>query len=130
MADADSWLIDTSIVVDILRGHSPAKDWVDTLPEEGRFVSVVTAAELVAGCRNQAEQRRVEREIALYTTVWLDETVSQAALELYKKFHLSHGAAFLDCLIAATAINNGLRLATLNLTHFVPFPDIHAERPY
>ena len=58
MADADSWLIDTSIVVDILRGHSPAKDWVDTLPEEGRFVSVVTAAELVAGCRNQAEQRR------------------------------------------------------------------------
>jgi len=43
---------------------------------------------------------------------------------------LSHNIGFLDCLIAATAIKNGLSLATLNLKHFAPFSDLQVEKPY
>jgi len=124
------WLLDTSILVDILRGYKPTRDWVDSIPPTDRFVSVITAAELLAGCRNQTEQRAVERELALYTMLWLDEGASQAALEWYRRFHLSHGIGFLDCLIAATAVQRGLRLATLNLKHFGPLTNVHAERPH
>jgi predicted nucleic acid-binding protein len=103
---------------------------VDSLPESTRFVSVITAAELPAGCRNKAEQRAVERELALYTLVWLDEETSQAALEYYRRFHLSRGTGFLDCLIGATAIKYGWHLVTLDVKHFAPFAGLQTERPY
>jgi len=125
-----AWLLDTSIPVDVLRGYKPARDRVDSIPINARFVSVITAAELLAGCRNQTEQRAVERELALYAMLWLDEGASQAALEWYRRFHLSHDVGFLDCLIAATVVQRGLRLATLNLKHFAPLTNVQAERPY
>ncbi|MBI5563299.1 MAG: type II toxin-antitoxin system VapC family toxin [Chloroflexi bacterium] len=125
-----NWLLDTSILIDILRGRVPARNWVDTLALPARSISVITGAELLAGCRNQREQRAVERELNLYSIVWIDETISQTALDFYKQFHLSHGVGFLDCLIAATAIRHGYRLATLNLRHFTTLPGIQAERPY
>ncbi|MBM4087700.1 MAG: type II toxin-antitoxin system VapC family toxin [Planctomycetes bacterium] len=127
---ATKWLLDTSILVDLLRGHQPARHWIDSIPGPDRFVSVATVAELIAGCHNSAEQRVVERETALYEILWLGERASQSALEFYKRFYLSHGVGFLDCLIAATALVDGCRVATLNLRHFGPFPGLQAERPY
>ncbi len=124
-----SWLLDTSILVDLLRGSKSAREWIDSLLESARAISVITAAELLAGCRNQSEQRAVERELDLYETVWVSEEISQEALEWYKRFHLSHRVGFLDCVIGATASQNGLQVATLNLKHF-PFPDLQAKRPY
>ena len=123
------WLLDTSILVDLLRGSKPARDWIDSLSESVRLISVITAAELLAGCRTRTEQRTVEREIDLYGIVWISEDVAQTALGFYKQFHLSHNVGFLDCLVAATALKNELRLATLNLKHFL-FPDLKSERPY
>jgi predicted nucleic acid-binding protein len=125
-----NWLLDTSILIDILRGQVAARSWVDALALTARHVSVITSAELLAGCRNQREQRTVERELNLYSIVWIDESISQTALDFYKQFHLSHGVGFLDCLIAATALNHDLRLATLNLRHFTMLPGVQAERPY
>jgi predicted nucleic acid-binding protein len=123
------WLIDTSILVDVLRGNKSARAWIDALPEDTCAISVITSAELLAGCRNRTEQRAVERELELYATIWVSEEISQTALEFYRRFHLSHNVGFLDCLIAATARTTGLSLETLNLKHF-PFPDLKAERPY
>ncbi|MDW7711857.1 MAG: type II toxin-antitoxin system VapC family toxin [Deferrisomatales bacterium] len=124
------WLLDTSILVDVFRGHESAKLWVDSIAPPQRFLSVVTAAELLAGCRNRQEQRAVEREIGLYRIVWLDESISRKSFELYRTFHLSHGAGFLDCLIAATGITHGFLIATLNLKHFEPLSGVKARVPY
>ncbi len=46
-------LIDTSILVDLLRGHSDARDWLAALSPGEAAISFVTAAELLAGARNQ-----------------------------------------------------------------------------
>jgi len=128
-AESD-WLLDTSILIDVLRGYEPAKNWIDSLPEGERHISVITAAELLAGCHDQAEQRRAEREFASYSTLWIDEEISESALNLYRRFHLSHGVGFLDCLIAASAIRHELQLATVNLKHFAAIPHLQAKRPY
>lgn len=124
------WLLDTSILIDLLRGNVRARRWIDSLPILARIVSVITAAELLAGCRNQTEQRAVERELSSYALAWIDEDISRSALELYRRHHLSHGVGFLDCVIAATATVRSLRLATLNLKHFSPLPGITAEAPF
>ncbi|MBI1801126.1 MAG: PIN domain-containing protein [Chloroflexi bacterium] len=84
------WLLDTSILIDILRGYKPAQVWVDSIPSAERYLSVITAAELLGGCRSRAEQRTVERELTLYMTLWLSAEVSQAAWEFYRRFQISH----------------------------------------
>ena len=123
-------LIETSVLVDFLRGHSPARAWIDSLPEGNAAISVVTAAELLAGCRNRREQKAVEDELAGYPTIWDSEATSQLALDWYRRFHLSDGVGFLDCLIGAAAYQHSLVLYTLNDRHFRPFPDIRIEQPY
>jgi len=100
------------------------------MPEANRFISVITAAELVAGCNNRGEQRTVEREIESYSMLWLSENISQAAIEFYKRFYLSHRIGFFDCLIAATASENNLRVATPNTKHFSPLSSLKVEKPY
>lgn len=124
-----SRLLDTSIFIDYLRGGETAKAWIGRFSTELAF-SVVTAAELLAGCRNRSEQDAIENELALYPMVHLSGAISQTALEWYRQFHLSHGVGFLDCLIGASAHHYGLAVCTLNDKHFKPLPGLRVERPY
>lgn len=130
MFPPDARLIDTNILVDLLRGQEGARRWIDHLPDDGRYISVVTAAELLAGARSAREQDIIEEELLFYRILWLQEPTSRLALDWYKRFHLRHGVGFLDCLIGATALYYDLTLATLNERHFTPFPDLRVERPY
>lgn len=130
MLPSEARLIDTNILVDLLRGQEAARRWIDQLPDEGRCISVVTAAELLAGARSAREQDIIEKELLLYRMLWLQEPISRLALDWYKRFHLSHGVGFLDCLIGATARYYDLTLATLNERHFAPLPELRVERPY
>jgi predicted nucleic acid-binding protein len=86
--------------------------------------------EILAGCRSRREQRQADAELACYQILWPSEATFAAALTFYRRFQLSHGAGFLDCLVAATAAEHGLRLATLNLRHFQPLPGVESVRPY
>ena len=129
MADT-LWLLDTSILIDVLRGSVLARRWIDTQSISACAISVITGAELLAGCRNLREQRVVEREINSYQILWLDESISHSAFDLYQRFHLSHNVGFFDCLIAATALVRDLKIATLNLRHFSVLRGVRAERPY
>ena len=129
MADATR-LLDTSIFIDYLRGSETAKAWMNHLQMGELAFSVVTAAELLAGCRNRREQDSVEKELSLYPMIHISGAVSQTALEWYRQFRLSHGVGFLDCLIGASAHHYGLTVCTLNDKHFLPLPELRVERPY
>lgn len=102
----------------------------EQLPLQGRWVSVITYFELLAGCRNRREQRTVAREMRNYRLLLLTEDISRTALSWFERFHLSHGVGFLDSLIGATALHQDLTVATLNTKHFEPLPGIRVERPY
>ncbi len=123
-------LIDTSIMVDLLRGVDRAMHWIDCIEPKFRFLSFITVAELIAGCRNKDEQKKVEREIKDYVLLYLDTQSCRQGLEWYKKFHLSHKVGFLDCLIAASAYRKRIPIATLNDKHFKQIADISVIRPY
>jgi predicted nucleic acid-binding protein len=127
---AGSWLIETTILVDVLRDHSGAIEWVNSLPPQRRCVSVISYFELLAGCRDRREQQIVAREMRMYRLLLLTEQVSRTALSWYRRFSLSHGVGFLDTLIGATALHNGIILATVNNKHFEPLTGLQVERPY
>ena len=123
-------LIDTSIMVDLFRGLEEAAEWIDSIEGKDRVLSFITVAELIAGCRNKNEQKKIENEFRGYLIIYPDSDGCAKGLEWYRKFHLSHSVGFLDCLIAASAYSNGIPIATLNERHFRQFPGVSTTRPY
>jgi len=130
VAEHPTRLLDTSIFVDYLRGNDICKAWLTQIATNELAYSIVTAAELLAGCRNRREQDMVEKELANYPMIQISGAISFTAWEWYREYHLSHGVGFLDCLIGASAHHYGLVICTLNDKHFRPLPNLQVERPY
>lgn len=113
-------VLDTCVIIDVLRGKEAAIDFVTGL-EEAPALSVVTVAELVAGCRNTKERRAVDRLLSHYVIHDIGFDIAALAGEFIQRYGPSHGTDPIDAMIAATAIAHELPLATLNLKHFPMF---------
>lgn len=53
-------LVDTDVMIDLLHEYPPAVAWLDSLGEEEIILPGFVVMELIQGCRNKAEQQRVE----------------------------------------------------------------------
>lgn len=120
-------LLDTCILIDVLRGRALALAYVTGLDAQPG-ISAVTATELVAGCRSVKERRQVDRLIEHYIVLDIDREIACVAGEFIRDFGPSHGTDPIDALIAATAKVRAAPLATLNLKHFPMFKGL--KRPY
>lgn len=121
------YVVDTSVLVDVLRGSRPAAAWLGTL-DEVPACSEVSRTEILRGVRS-AERTATERLLQALRWIPVDEAVSRRAGELGRKHRRSHtGLATADLLIAATAQLLGADLATGNVRHFPMFAGLSA--PY
>ena len=123
-------LLDTSVLIDHLRGYPAAHDALrDAATKRNRFVAaVLTKLEVLAGMRPSEDQ--VIRRL-LSTLDWLDvdEAIADNAGRLANYYLKSHpGIDPVDYVIAATAGRADAILWTRNLKHFPMFPDLKA--PY
>jgi predicted nucleic acid-binding protein len=124
-------LTDTDILIDASRGVPAAVTYVSAEIAAGNLViSIVSAMELVQGCRNTAALTRVRQLLRRVTMLPIDAVVSQSALQLMDSFFLSHGLLIADALIAATAQEHRLTLYTRNLRDFDMIPGLTLVRPY
>jgi predicted nucleic acid-binding protein len=110
-------LLDTCIMIDVLRGKAVAFDFVSSL-ENAPALSAVTVTELVAGCRNIRERRDIDRLLSHYILHDINRDVAALAGDYVRRYGPSHGTDPIDALIAATAKTLSLPLATLNVKHF------------
>jgi predicted nucleic acid-binding protein len=55
--------VDTDVMIDILRCYEPAMAWLRSLGSEELALPGLVAMELLQGCRNRAEQQRVDRTL-------------------------------------------------------------------
>jgi predicted nucleic acid-binding protein len=116
-----SVLFDTSVVIDILRAHPPALAYADSLSEPPTC-SEITRVEVLRGLHSP-ERAATERLFASLRWVDVDEPIARRAGELGRKWRSQFpGIATADLIIAATADELGLDLATLNVKHFPSFP--------
>ena len=78
--------------------------------------------ELFVGCRNKPELHNVERFLQRFQLIKISEAVSDMAVDLLRRYRLSHGMLIADALIAATARAWGVPLISENQRdyHFVP----------
>lgn len=113
-------VVDTSVLVDVLRGSDTAVEWLTAL-DAVPTCSEVTRVEVLQGVRS-AERAPTERLLQTLRWVTVDEGVSRSAGELGRRFRRSHrGIGVADLIIAATCIANGAALATMNVRHFPMF---------
>ena len=91
-------------------------------------ISVVSLAEIAGGMR-PPERREVMRLLGSMQRFEVTEQVAWRASTLMQEYRRSHsGIGLGDYLIAATALTEGLEIATLNIRHYPMFPKL--ERPF
>ena len=124
-----SALVDTSILIDYLRGHAGAGDLLERERTAGVLhASEITRIEVLASMRPADEDGT---RALLSTLVWhpVDAKIAEQAGALGREWLPSHYAIdSTDLAIAATVVRTNARLLTRNVRHFPMFPDLQA--PY
>jgi predicted nucleic acid-binding protein len=123
-------LIDTDVLIDILRGTAAAQAWLATTPATTFEVPGVVAMELLMGCRNQTELRRVQQFLTSFSTAWPEAAEFARAYELLAMHRLTFSLSIPDALVAAMALTRSATLYTFNLRHFRIIPGLDVQEPY
>ncbi len=118
-----SAVLDTSVLVDIVRGRPAARSLYGSLSATPRC-SEVSRAEVLRGMRS-AERAATYRLFEAIDWHPVDNEVSALAGQLGREYRRSHGLIEIaDLCIAATALVTGLPLVTSNRKHFPMFPGL------
>jgi toxin FitB len=121
------YLLDT-MILSALRQRQRSRHlvaWLRTVPESDLFLSVVTVGEVEKGI---AAVMKREPAFAQRLVIWLDEVMRRYAARIlsvdlaiarrWGRLAAAHGHGGADLLIAATALEHGLAVATSNTRHF------------
>lgn len=123
-------MIDTDVLIDILRRYKPALDWLYKIKEETIALSGFVLMELIQGCINRDDQLRIEKEFNEAIILWPSFETCQRAYTVFSKYHLSHKIGIIDSMIGQTAIDHKLTLYTFNDKHYKVIPGISIKAPY
>lgn len=112
-------LFDTSILIDHLRGRAEATELLVASATAGLpLVSVLTRVEIEGGMRSD-ERHGVRRLFDALAVVPVSDEIAKKAASLLRQYRRSHsGIDLVDYVIAATALEIGAALVTLNVKHF------------
>ena len=123
-------LVDSDVLIEHLRGNTAARNWlVQARQSSGPLaISVVSLTEIAGGMRSP-ERREVMRLLGSMQRFEVSQQVAWRTATLRREYRRSRtGIGLGDYLIAATALTEGLELATLNLRHYPMFPEL--ARPF
>jgi predicted nucleic acid-binding protein len=121
-------LLDTAIVVDLLRSHAPAQEWLAR--QENLGVSPIVWLEIIEDSKNLRAQGQAIRLLRHFERIELAPADAEWGIRQALRFRLSHNVDALDCLIASSSYRLNVPLYTHNLKHFVPMVGDLAQRPY
>ncbi len=124
-------LFDTDVFIWVQRGNANAARMVDAAAE--RHVSVQTYMELLQGARDKREQKLNKdflRDMG-FAILPLTQNIGLRAAVYIEHYALSSGLRAGDAIVAATAVETGLPLATSNVKHFraIAGLELHPLKP-
>ncbi|GAB4414689.1 MAG: type II toxin-antitoxin system VapC family toxin [Anaerolineae bacterium] len=123
-------LLDTDVLIDVLRQHPAAKEWLTHEADTNIVIHGVVAMEIISGAGDKQDLRRTQTFLSRFTLAWPTAAEFEYAFQLLAENRLATGVGIPDCLIAATAITRSWRLYTFNLKHYRHFAGIQVVSPY
>jgi predicted nucleic acid-binding protein len=123
-------LLDTDVMVDVLRAYPPAIEWLSSLTGDAPGLPGLVVLELMDGCRNKMEMMRLLKRIELFHVFWPTDSDGTRALHDFARSRLSHRISIMDVLIAQCPIGLNATLCTFNTKHFKAIATLRTEQPY
>jgi len=117
--------IDSDVLIWHLRGERKAARLLGTLRKDGKhelWTGALQRAEIVFFMRPGEEQATLLLLDELKTAA-VDQSIVDLGAVLYRRWHPSHGVDVHDCILAATALQTGGSIFTLNKKHY-PMPEL------
>jgi predicted nucleic acid-binding protein len=120
-------IFDTDILIWVRRGNPAAAGWVDNAFP--RYLSAQSYMELLQGVKDLRDLKDLKTYIkeANFRILPFTENISHRAMIYIEEYGLSHGMGAGDALIAATAVEHHLPLATGNAKHFKAIKDLELK---
>ena len=123
------FLVDTDIIINYLKGREIARDFLLRIIDESvsGFFSVITEAELLSGSRNADDDAVIYSILDCMEAIEVERNIAVTAGKLRQKYYAAYRTELPDAIIAATANEYELILATANEKHFNMFTEIETE---
>lgn len=108
-------LVDTDILIDTARNIHIAVERLKIEEKQSKlFISSITYMELVVGCRDKKELTILNKFLERFEVLHVNEIISEKAIELLKRYRLSHGLLIPDTIIVATSLNLNIPFLSKN----------------
>lgn len=121
-------MLDSSVLIDVLRGYAPAESWLAAQGQLG--TTRIVWLELIEGAPNKRAQQRAITLLRRFDLVDLTPDDMHWAVVQLTRYGLSHDVDAFDCLIASVHLRLNIPLYTRNLKHFTPLIGDLAISPY
>jgi predicted nucleic acid-binding protein len=117
-------IFDTDILIWVQRGNKKAATLIEN--EDDRFISVQTHMELLQGARNKTHHKYVKDFLHEFEFITLPftENIGHRALIYVEEYSLSSNMRSGDAIIAASAVEHNMILASSNIKHFRVINDL------
>lgn len=124
MAETKTIVLDTSVLIEIIRKNEEVIKKCDSAGTENLSISSITRSEFLAGSRDKEDFERNKKFVNKFLTLKISETVDEIFTDLCEQYTLSHHPSIPDLLIAATALSINAHLYTLNVRDFRFIPNL------
>jgi predicted nucleic acid-binding protein len=121
-------LMDTNIIVDLLRGYQPARDWIAAQKQIG--ICRGGYMEVIQGAADKKKQREVLKFLKRFTIIEHTQADFIWATRQLIRHSLAYSVDVTDALIAAPAYRLQKALYTRNSKHFIPMIPALVQQPY
>ncbi len=121
-------IVETTVIVDLLRDYAPAVAWMRVQPALG--ITPIVWMEVISGGPNKVKRLQAARLMEQFEMIYLTQSDLVWAMQAQMQYELSHGVGMMDCLIASVSYRLQIPLYTHNLKHYSPLLGKLAQRPY
>lgn len=121
-------VLDTTVVVHLLRRYQPALDWFNT--SQIYAITSATWLEVMEGTTSKVNQVYSKDILNQFEILYLTTIDQQWAMTQLERFQFSHHIGMNDCLIASVAHRLQVPLYTHNLKDMTPLLGQLAVKPY
>ncbi len=116
-------ICDTDVIIDYWnknnQRHTPTKQILENEFGLGNVaITAITQMELILGAKDKEDLARINNKIRPFSTIIIDNAITQMAIELLQLYRLSHGLAMPDAFIAATCKILDCELFTHNVKDY------------